>query len=308
MARKSIEKQILDMTADIRLQALGFAAMGVWVTLMNLVRELGLDGSITFGMGRVPALSDVAAIRFRMSVDELKTHLITQSETQLLAWDEATQTLSYGPEQQPSRRTLANRANGAKGGRPRKNSITERTDPAQRHLPPMAIKGGIGMQNPKTHAPIAKLANNDSYKAIAKQEAPSKEAIDALYNQLGPKAFEAAGFDPARDMGNWSAVRQWAADGLAKGMTADEVERLSLAVVSEIAERQRKLGSPVRHMGYFSTVVLPAIAAGNVPPPVLSAADQAAEKAWELAVTEWLRDGAKGPQPALADFAAKAVA
>lgn len=308
MARKSIEKAILDAVSDIRLQALGFEAIGIWVFLMNLIREIGTDGSVTFGFGRAPSLADVARIRFGMSETELKTHLETHCVTQLLAWDDATQTLSYGPDQQPSRRTLANRLNGAKGGRPPKNRVTERTDPAQRNLPPMAIKGGKSVTECKTHAPIAKAkADNDSYHK-AKLVEPSAAEIDAVFNRIGPKAFDAAGFDPARDLQNWSAARQWAADGLRKGMTSDEIERVVVAEVSRIAERQRSKGKPAPHMGYFGKAVCAAIAAGVIPEHPKTFAQQVAERDWEEAMREWVRAGGAGPQPALADYAAKAAA
>lgn len=312
MARKSIEKEILAMAGDIRLQALGMAAIGIWITLMNLIRELGMDGSVTFGCGRMPSLADIARIRFDMTETELKTHLETQCKTQLLAWDAATQTLSYGPEHQPDRRTMANRANGAKGGRPPKNRLTERTDPAQRHLPPMAIKGGQNVTHTKTqqetHAPIAKLASTDTNQVKAKLRDPSKEEIDAVYRRIGPVAFDAAGFDPARNTLNWLAARQWAADGLAKGMTADEIERVVVAEVSRIAERQRSKGKPAPHLGYFGKAVLLAIATGTIPPVQQTPAQREADQAFVEAMQAWQRGGMKGPRPELADYRAKVAA
>lgn len=308
MARKSIEKAILDMATDIRVLALSWDACGIWFRIMCLIREIGTDGSVTFGFGRAPSLADVARIRFGMSETELKTHLETHCVTQLLAWDDATQTLSYGPDQQPSRRTLANRANGAKGGRPPKNRITERTDPTQRHLPPMAIKGGKSVTECKTHAPIAKAkADNDSYHK-AKLADPSAAEIDAVYNRIGPKAFDAAGFDPARSLQNWSAARQWAADGLRKGLTADEIERVVVAEVTRIAERQRSKSKPAPHLGYFGKAVCLAIASGVVPEAPKTFAQQAAERDWEEAMRNWVRDGGKGPQPVIADYLAKSAA
>lgn len=306
MARKSIEKEILLMAGDIRLQALGMAAIGIWITLMNVLREIGTDGTVTFGFGRAPSLADVARIRFGMTETELKTHLETQCATQLLAWDDATQTLSYGPDQQPSRRTIANRSNGAKGGRPPKNRITEKNDPAQRNIPPMAIKGGKDVTECKTHAPIAKLDNNSYLKA--ELVTPTAHEIDAVYQRIGPKAFDAAGFDPATSLQNWSAARQWAADGLAHKMTPDEIERLVVAEVSRIADRQRAKGKPAPHLGYFSKAIRAAIEAGQIPDVPRTFAEQAAEQEWEEAMRNWVRDGGKGDHPALADYLAKAAA
>lgn len=312
MARKNMGKLILEMGCDIRMQALGHAAFGIWVMLVGLIDEIGLNGSVTFGMARAPSLADVARIRFGMTETELKTHLETQSGTELISWNDETQTLAYGPELQPSKRTLANRENGRKGGRPPGKRITERTDPAQRHMPPMLIKGGKVMQDgktqPETHAPIAKLANTEGNKARAKLCEPSKEAIDAVYRRIGPKAFDAAGFDPARSMGNWSAARQWAADGLANGMSADEIERLVVAEITTITERQNAAGKPVTHLGYFKNAISQAIALGNIPAPVRSEKELAAEKDWEQAMKEWMRAGANGPQPQLSEFLQKVAA
>lgn len=312
MARKNMGKLILDMGCDIRMQALGHAAFGIWVMLVGLIDEIGLDGSVTFGMARAPSLADVARIRFGMTETELKNHLETQSQTELISWNDGTQTLAYGPELQPSKRTLANRENGKKGGRPPGKRITERTDPAQRHMPPMLIKGGNAVQEGKTHSEthnsIAKLANTEGNKATAKLCEPTKEAIDTVYRRIGPKAFDAAGFDPARSMQNWSAARQWAADGLTRGMSADEIERLVVAEITAITERQNAAGKPVTHLGYFKNAISEAIALGNIPAPVRSAEEEAAEKDWEQAMKDWMRGGANGPQPALADFLQKAAA
>ncbi|NSL92928.1 hypothetical protein [Acetobacter syzygii] len=312
MARKNMGKLILEMGRDMRMQALGHAAFGIWVMLMGLIEEIGLDGSVTFGMGRAPSLADVARIRFGISETELKTHLETQSKTEVLSWNDETQTLAYGPELQPSRRTLANRENGKKGGRPPGKRITERTDPAQRHMPPMLIKGGNAVQNnkpkPETHSPIAKLANTESIKARAKLCEPSKDEIDVVYRRIGPKAFDAAGFDPARDTQNWSAARQWAADGLAYGLTADEIERLVVAEVSTIAKRQKALGRPVSHLGYFKKAITEAIMVGDIPAIPVTAEQRKAEQAFEAAMLDWMRAGAKGPQPRLEDFCPRVAA
>ncbi|ANA13091.1 hypothetical protein WG31_02950 [Acetobacter oryzifermentans] len=312
MARKSMGKLIFAMAQDIRMLALGNTAFGIWVKLIALIEEIGLDGSLTFGMARAPSLADIARIQFDMTETELKTHLETQSKTQVLSWNADTQTLAYGPELQPSKRTLANRENGKKGGRPPGKHITERTDPAQRYLPPMSIKGGKSMPasqtQPKTHGSIAKLALTKSNKALAKQGMPSNEEIDTVYNCIGPKAFEAAGFDPARDMQNWSAARQWAADGLKAGLTVDEIERLVISEVSRIAQRQREKGKPATHLGYFGKAVQQSIALGNVPPPVRTQAEQQAETQWEQAMQDWMRTGCQSPQPQITDFIKQAAA
>lgn len=312
MARKCMGKLIFDMGRDIRMQALGPAAFGIWVMLMGLIDEIGNEGSATFGMGRAPALADVARLRFGMTETELKTQIETQSKTHLLSWNDETQTLAYAAELQPSKRTIANRLNGAKGGRPTKNRLTERTDPAQRHLPPMLIQGGkpmlSGKTQPETHAPIAKLAITESNQAIAK--APAPEAIDAVYQRIGPKAFELAGLDPVKDMSNWMAARQWAADGLAHGMTPDEIDRLVSAVVASVTERQqaKDSGWKPKHIGYFTPAVKAAIAAGDVPEAAMTPERRKAGQAFERDMLAWMRSGAQGPMPRLEDYFGKAAA
>jgi hypothetical protein len=313
MARKSFEKQVFDVAqSDIRVRVMDMAMRGFFFTLVALVRSLATDGRVVFGCGRVPCLADVVADSFcGMSVTEFKTHLETQCKTHLFSWDEAEQTLIYEPDEGLSARTKANRENGRKGGRPRKNTITERNDPAQRYIT-MSIQGGRdvskhGTQS-ETHAPIAKLASTDTNQVKAKLRDPSKDEIDAVYQRIGPVAFDAAGFDPARDTLNWLAARQWAADGLAKGMTADEIERVVVAEVSRIAERQRSKGKPAPHLGYFGKAVAQAIATGTVPPVQQTPAQREADQAFVEAMQAWQRGGMKGPRPDLADYRAQVAA
>ncbi|GBQ96555.1 hypothetical protein AA23498_2669 [Acetobacter nitrogenifigens DSM 23921 = NBRC 105050] len=308
MARINREAKLLDMGGDIRLQALGFAAVGIWLALINLIRELGVDDVVTFGMGRAPSLADVARIRFQMDETELETHLKTQSETQLITWDATTRTLGYGPDQQASRRTLANRANGAKGGRPRKNQVTERSDPAQRHLPPMAIAGGVSVKEKsktetQTGASVspAKLAHTESIKAVAIAREPTKAEIDAAYHRIGSRAFEVAGFDLARDRGDYRVARQWAADGLQRGMTADQIEQVVVETVETVTARERGAGRVLPHMGYFKPAVAQAIERFDVHAP-RTVEDHLAQEAWQKAMGEWMRSGGKGPQPQLVEF------
>lgn len=318
MARKSFEKQVFDAAlSDIRIRVMDMAMRGFFFTLVALFRSLATDGRVVFGCGRVPSLADVVADSFPgISVTEFKTHLETQCKTQLFAWDEATQTLIYEPDEGLSARTRANRENGRKGGRPRKNTITERNDPAQRYMPPMPIKGGLDVPKPETQSetqfPIAKLASNNLNQAEAKLHKPSKEEIDAVFHRVGPKAWEAAQFETG-NTSNYAIVRQWAADGLAHGLTADEIERLVVTKASEIAERQRRLhaqgkGKLMGNLGYLKDIIPQAIASRDIPPAPQTPEQKAADAEFMTAIQAWRADGMKGPMPKLADYRAKVAA
>ncbi|MFT8897082.1 MAG: hypothetical protein ABF968_09005 [Acetobacter sp.] len=314
MAKKSIDRVIVGMvSSDIRLQALGFAAVGFWVTVMSLIRDLGSDGRMVFGQGRVPSLEDIARIRFAMTETEFRTQLETQCKTELLSWNEAEALLSFPIELLPDRRTIANRENGKKGGRPPKNRLNEKNDPAQRYLPPMAIQGGkTEMQKtqtetrPETGSPIAKLASTNTSKATASYE-PTREEIDAVYKRIGPRAFEAAGYDQARHTGTFGCARQWAADGLKRRLDVEQIEQIVLNEIQQIVEREAKAGRTIGGFGYFQKAVAKAIAAANVDAP-RTVTDHLAQEDWEQAMKEWTRTGGKGEMPQLAAFVARRAA
>lgn len=314
MARTSFEKQAFDAAlCDIRIRTMDIAMRGFFFTLMGLFRTLAVDGRIVFGSGRVPCLAAVVADSFcGMDETQFITHLKTQCETQLFAWDADSQTLVYEPEKQLSARAIANRENGKKGGRPRKNAITERNDPAQRHMPPMAISGGLDVQKSKpiheTQSPIAKLETNNSILSKAKLREPSKEEINLVFQRIGPVAFEAAGFDPARDYCDWSIARQWASDGLSHGLTADEIERIVVEKVTVGAQRARQAGKTIQGLVMFRKSVPEALARGVVPPKKQTIAEQNADQAFIEALQAWQRNGAQGPRPDLKDFRAQVAA
>lgn len=313
MARKSFEKQAFDAAqCDIRIRTMDIAMRGFFFTLLGLFRTLAVDGRIVFGAGRVPCLAAVIADSFcGMSETQFITHLKTQCETQLFAWDADSQTLVYEPEKQLSARAIANRENGKKGGRPRKNAITERNDPAQRFIT-MSIKGGRNVANSQpnreTQHSIAKLETNNSNLSKAKLREPSKEEIDLVFHRIGRVAFEAAGFDPARDRCDWSIARQWASDGLSHGLTADEIERIVVEKVTVGAQRARQSGKTIQGLVMFRKSVPEALARGVVPPKKQSIAEQNADQAFIEALQAWQRNGAQGPRPDLKDFRAQVAA
>jgi len=320
MARKKPLEKISDMAdQDLRLRALGFFTIGIWHALMRLVLDHGHDGRLAFGQGRMPSLSDIARIRFDMSEAEFITQLITQSKSELIYWDAASETVGWPAELMPDARTLANRANGKKGGRPPKNANpSPQNDPRQRTAI-MPIAGGKSMSEgqlsetqTETASRVASLASNISLEDKAKLGARevSDAQIDEAYRCIGPKAFAAAGFDPARDMGDYRAARQWVAQALRSGMSPAEAERLILAEVTRLAERQSNAGNPIRWLGYCSKAIDDAITKGDVPEAPMSEAETLADRSWKRDMAAWRERAASGafndPIPNRAEYLARA--
>ncbi|GBQ69699.1 hypothetical protein AA103196_2286 [Ameyamaea chiangmaiensis NBRC 103196] len=316
MARSIPERKLIFIAnTDLRLQALGFAAVGVWLALMHLVLEHGTDGRVVFGRGRVPSLADVARIRFRMTETELVTHLETQSETQLLGWSAESGALTWPSELMPDARTLANRENGKKGGRPRKTALNERNNPNQYHMPPMAIPGGRSMstdetQKTQTETPlrVASLAEASTLKSLEATAEPDAREIDEVFQRIGPVAYAAAGFDHARHMGGWAIARIWAADGLRKGLPVDQIEDIVVGAIDRVSKRHAAKGNQkeIGSLDYFKGAVGDDIKAAS---PRMTQERRDAERAYEEAVMKWGREqmdpvkrGAQ--QPKLSDFLA----
>ncbi|CAM2756080.1 hypothetical protein CFR75_06155 [Komagataeibacter xylinus] len=312
MARVTTEQKMLQMaTHNIRLRALGHAAIGIWVQLISYIIEYGTDGVLVPGNGGAPTLEEIAAVGLRMDVTELVTHLETYAETQLITHDRTVGTIGLPGALMPSRKALAARENGKKGGRPPKHHNPKPQDDPRQRTAIMGIAGGKDMATEtqcETHDPKLSLEVNNNLKAK-----PAAQDVDAVFRVLGRKAWERAGFDPARDRGNWGLVRQWVADGMAEGLSASEIERLVMDVVGRLADRERargKDGQKIDHMGYFNKAVAKAIAERDIPALVCTTeAEFAADAAYQEAHRQWVLDAANGsdaPQPRREDFIARA--
>lgn len=314
MARSaSIERRMLAMAAtDIRLMELGDTLAMLWVRLVAFVIECGTDGLFVAGCDGSPTLAGLAQFRFRVSETQLKTYLETYAQTRLITWDETHGAIGLPAALMPSRRAIASRENGKKGGRPPKNAnLTPRNDPRQRHAI-MPISGGLSMRNEtqqETHETsrtrIAKLEADNSSEAIA-----SFAVNDADFHRIGRAALDAAGFDPARSMADYGVVRQWLVDAAKTGLTVDQAERVILSTVQSAAQRATISGKTVRSLMYFRNSVPEAIARRDVPAPVLSSAvDYEADARFREAHKAWVRAAKNGdlqPQPRREEFLAKA--
>ncbi|GBR06371.1 hypothetical protein HW511_00310 [Asaia siamensis] len=318
MSKSSIESRALAMVAsDLRLFTLAAEAVVVWVRLISAILEYGADGILHAGKDGAPDLATLARFRFHVSETQLETYMETYARTRLITYDAASGLVGLPETLQPTRRAIASRLNGKKGGRPPKNANpAPQHDPRQRTAM-MPISGGKTVSQEtqcKTQPSHARaklsLADNISLEDKAKLGAQVDDAqIDTAYQRIGPMAFEAAGFDPARDMGNYRIVRQWAADAMRSGLSADETERLILGVVGSVAERQRSKGAAISHLGYFGKAIGTAIANRDVPEAPLSECEIEADRAWKRDIDTWRERVASGvagagndPIPNRADY------
>ncbi|WP_459773367.1 hypothetical protein [Asaia astilbis] len=290
------------VTHDLRLLTLAAEAVVVWVRLISAILEHGADGILHMGRDGTPDLTTLARFRFHLSETQLSTYIETYSRTRLITYDAASGLIGLPETLQPTRRAIASRLNGKKGGRPPKNvNPTPQNDPRQRTAM-MPISGGKTMsRETQMTSQVSRareklsLASNISLEEKAKLGATvGNDQIDPAFQRIGPKAFEAAGFDPARDMGNFGIVRQWVADALHAGLTAEESERLILGVVTGVTERQRAKGATISHLGYFGKAVAIAIENRDIPEAPLSEAEKAADRAWMKDMDAWRERLASG--------------
>ena len=309
-------------TSNLRLLAMPAEALLMWQRMMMLIVQYGTSGVLSLTGASGVGFSTLATIGLRTSETQLETWLETWAQNLSITWDRQAQTIGFPPEllgiATGSRRAAASRENGKKGGRPPKNpTFTPQNDPRQRSAM-MPIAGGKTMtdENP-AHSRVSRareklgLASSNSFEEKAKLEAPVSDAqIDTAYRRIGPKAFEAAGFDPARSMVNHGVVRQWSADALRAGFTADEAERLILGVVTSVTERQAGKGGAIGHLGYFSKAVAEAIARRDLPEAPLSEAEIEADRAFRRDLERWKETGlaAGEPVPNRAAYLARARA
>ena len=307
--RDQLSRIALMQVENLALNALEAVQVLSWVRLVTYLILNTADGVLDVSFpGALRALA-----RTKVFCDEnlIETYLETYAKTQLITWNRDAQTIALPSNLGMTARQIASRANGKKCGRPRKTPKTGVvTDQRQGNIV-LPISGGkdVAHENlEKTHLTGAR----DKLSLASKSSSEDKLRLNALFSRIGPKAFEAAGYDPARDMPNWGIVRQWNATAIAKGMTDDQIERLICSVVSSVAERQRERGNPATHLGYFTKAVERAITDGDIPDAPKTAEERKAEREWGSAMEDYTSRLACGEtglrRPELADFLAQVAA
>ena len=163
-------------------------------------------------------------------------------------------------------------------------------------------------------APPSKPSSNRI--ATTPQSPPEKNPVDALYAKLGPLAFEAAGFDNARDRCGWGIVRQWVADAFRAGLNAEQAELVILHTLRAEAGPARERVGSIFSLKFFSQSIQRAITSGKMPEVPLTPEQrkarirakiryQEADKAYSRAFLS-NPSGNHPPAPRFADFIAQA--
>ena len=307
--RDQLSRIALMQVENLALNALEAVQVLSWVRLVTYLILNTADGVLDVSFPG--ALAALARTKVFCDVNLIETYLETYAKTQLITWNRDAQTVALPPGLGPTARQIASRKNGKLGGRPpgksKKNAIS---DQRQGNII-LPISGGkdVARENPaKTRLTGAR----DKLSLASKSSSEDKLRLDAMFKRIGPKAFEAAGFDHAKDMPNWGVVRVWLSLALAKDMTEAQGERLILGVVKDVADRQRSKGNPASHMGYFSKAVEAAIASGIIPEAPKTADERKAERAFEAALRDYqerLGYGETGlHRPQMSDFVAQVAA
>lgn len=307
--RTQLADAFLMQRDNLTLQALGAVMVQVWAQLVMHLITNTTDGVLNVSFpGTLSALA-----RTRLFCDEnlIETYLKTYAETQLITWDAKAGLIGLPADLQPSRRAIASRENGKKGGRPRKTPKSGVVADQRQGNIVLPISGGkdVAREN-LDQTPLT--GTRDKLSLASKSSSEDKLKLDAMFKRIGQKAFEAAGFDHAKDVPNWGVVRVWIASAHAKGLTEAQGERLILSVVKDVADRQRGKGNPATHMGYFSKAIEAAIASGIIPEAPKSANERKAERDFEAALQDYRQRMAYGEtglrRPVLSDFVGQVAA
>ncbi|MFT8483350.1 MAG: hypothetical protein ABF689_10140 [Gluconobacter cerinus] len=306
--RTQLAKIALMQVENLALNALDAVMVLSWVRLCTYLILNCPDGVLNVSFPG--ALSALARTKVFCDENLIETYLKTYAETQLITWDQQAKTISLPSDLGVTARQIASRENGRKGGRPPGKSKKGKVQDNRQSSIMLPISGGkdVAQENlEKTHPTRTRAEAKLSFKSSSED----KLKLDAAFNRIGPKAYEAADLDPARDMGNYGIARQWCADGLAKGLTEAEIERLVLFVVREVSARERAKGNGIS-FGYFHKAVTQAIARGDVPEEPKTLDQLKGERAWEEAMADYNQRRACGEtglrRPELADFMGQVAA
>jgi len=280
MARRCASAAILETLRDPRVVTMPAAAQTVWIRIVTAMQASGIS---VLKIGNQMMNRTGIALFIQIAETEIETHLETIIERGLLARD-ADGAVSCPMLQQAATRSEVNRINGSKGGRPRKDG----TPAGQRSLM-LPIDGGAAEKTEKTKTET-KPAETPTTTYLSKDNSSevSSGGSKTDWNEIGRKAFEAAGFDPAKSMATWGIVRQWVADGADEALILDVIERKTHARVTTLK--------------YFDAAIREAIAARGPAKP-------AWEREYEKAVAVWEVSG-RGftPMPRVEQFKERAAA
>lgn len=255
MARRCACAKILDqLRMDPRLRALPLATRAVWVEVLAALAAFAPTGAISF-LHPVP----VSVARWLgIAESEAETELGNLVAAGLLVVDEGGKRLASPELQQAADRSAINRANGLKGGRPKKYAIA-----GQREIM-LPIDGGKSkVTEPETEP--------GSPSDMLDREREKIDHGEVDWVSLGHEVGAPIGLDPARGFVDCRPVQAW----LAEGLTPERIR----SVAAEVAGRAKR---PISHLSYFTPAMRQAAAEARPQsaPPVHVAAYSARWQAW----------------------------
>ena len=252
---------------DPRLRAIPLASQMLWVRLMLALRA---TGDVCLRLGSAVPNPRELSLMVGVCEPDLETYLKPIIDAGLLEV-QAGGLLALVEGVRSSKRAEASRANGLKGGRPRKEGSRPQASQSAFML---SIAGGTGHSETQQSADaddVGSTAKLKLSKSTAKQAKPDADA-----RRIGLAALAEAGLP---EDGQTGIVRSWLNGGATEGV-----------ILSTIAAKRR---SGINHLGYFTK----AIAEAALRPP--SPAELGARsRAFDAAMQAWCEGGKVGGMPA----------
>jgi len=250
-------------------------------------------------VARATACGNGGVFRFLGSVPVSVSRLVTRPETEieteieslralgLLDLDEDGCGLALVGAREASARIVAARANGLRGGRPRRGETVEQMRQRRQGAFMLPIAGGAPAKTHETENrtnPESSCATSTSPSLKEVKEVARAPAWVSLASELA----DLAGFDPARGYHDARHVQGW----LEAGATPELLRR----VISDVADRPGYAEKRIRTWRYFDRAVIEAIQ-GEAAPPLH-------KPGYGEALIAWTLGGEQGPKPTRMEFAA----
>jgi hypothetical protein len=300
-------EKLLDMLEnDWRLRIVGRETAMVWLELTRFIYRYGEDLVLRIDPRSGSPIGSLAELAFALRIDEtqLETHLATLFERRLLL-KAPCGGVAMPPELGLTARQKAARLNGAKGGRPRKDS----QPPGQRSLllplPSHASARPVETQKQTRGGSVTPLPS-ESPESLDSDSVSRDGTAPPSWVSLGVELATLAGHRRAPHARDLALVRSW----LEAGATGETL----LAVFRSVLAREKCPRLPA--LSYFDGAVRDALGgtrrsepaeAEAAPAPVLPAADAALRKRLIGVSTMRGRHGSAPLAPAWTAFKAESA-
>lgn len=250
MGKRCACERLFDrLRSDTRLATLPMAAQMLWLQLMRLASETQ-DGVLHLGfrLGFLTALSKAVS----QSETEVETALAALEEIGAAVRGEDGRSLIMSEAAAASERVKAARANGLRGGRPRRGETTEAYRERRQGNLMLPVSGGRG-ETQETETEPNVESSRGAAASIAKRESAAAAGGGEVWVSLGMELADTARLDPHRP---WSChdVKGWLDVGATPELIRAEVERIA---------NRPGYQPPTAGLRYFTKPVLAAVERGT---------------------------------------------